>query len=115
MQNNIYEAVLYIPIAILYNMFFHKLSPIIFSHDSFVDRYNKTIILLFIMGTLAIVLNRLMIPNNEIVRTGIGLGGLLLIGSGVFNNWNQMKDSIKLLVIGILFVALVSRSYKNLK
>lgn len=107
------KVALIIPIAVLYNMFFHKLPNIIFKDLPYSEKYNKTISLLLISGITAIVLNRLSIPENNEIRNGIGIGGLMLLFSALTNNWKNMQDMVKLSLIIILFIFITLHSYRT--
>ena len=110
---HIKEFAIILPIAILYNMFFHKLPNIIFQDLQYSEKYNKTISLLLVSGIAAVVLNRLSIPENYRIRAGIGLGGLMLIFSALTNNWKNMQDMVKLSLIIIIFIFITLQSYKK--
>lgn len=105
-------------IGLLYNMFFHRLAELVYSNESFSDKYKKTISILFVFGILGIVVGQIILPrhskyNNSRVANGITVGGALVLASVVINNWNYMGELSKLLAVGFILSAIVYHSYNK--
>jgi hypothetical protein len=112
-------------IAILYNLFVHHLTSSLFKNNDYEDKINKSIILLLISGTLAVVMSKLLFtPNNSknkkqkntyVVSNGLWLGGILLIVTSIFVNWQDLSEDIKLIMIGVTLVSLIYYSKQTLE
>lgn len=102
----------YITIAICYNLVIHQLTTIIYKDLPYDEKYNKGLTFIFIAGILGIVVSRLIIKNNankrdQVISTGLALGGLLLILTSIFVNWNEMTEDIKLYLTAGTFCILI--------
>jgi hypothetical protein len=100
-----------------------------FKNNSYEEKINKSIIFLLVSGILGVVMsNILFLPKKKrkdknekkknkqsIVGNGLWLGGILLIVTSIFVNWQSMSDDIKLIMIGITLVALIYYSKKMLE
>ena len=111
-------------IAILYNLFIHHLTSILFKNDSYEDKINKSIIMLLISGIGGIVSIKTLFSDDSksgssgspgVVENGMWLGGILLILTSIFVNWSDMGDDIKLIMVFISLVALIYYSKKTLE
>lgn len=112
-------AFVYIPIAILYNAFFHKLAISINKNLEWEENRKNSIKFILIIGLISIVFSHLVndghinININKNVVKGIQYGGYILLISSLLNNWYDMGDNIKLLLLGSGIITIVYLSKKN--
>lgn len=111
------NAALYISIALFYNIFVHTFTSILYKDEPFKDKYEKTTVMLLIAGIFALVLARFMSTNdveykNYVVSMGLGIGGLLLILTSIFANWENIEEELKVGISGAFLIVLIVFSYK---
>lgn len=110
-------------IAILYNLFVHHMASIMFKDSTYEDKINKSMIFILIAGIMGVVMAKLLFEDKDkngkvkpsIIGSGLWLGGILLIITAIFVNWQTLSDDLKLLMIGITLVALIYYSKKTLE
>ena len=112
-------------ISILYNLFVHYLASTMFKDSAYEEKINKSIIFILISGIMGVVMSKLLFDsprnkattknNTSVVSNGLWLGGILLIVTSIFVNWQTLSDDIKLLMIGVTLVALIYYSKKTLE
>jgi len=110
------DALIFIPFALLYNMFFHKMTEMLYKNTNHAESFKKSIALLLAIGILSMVIGLLIIPehpkyNDPNIRLGILIGGLLLILSVIGNNWGNMGDMGKLVAIGVIIGCIIGVTY----
>lgn len=96
-------------IALVYNMFFHKLGNVLYNDMEFEKRKENTISVIFIAGIVGMSLGYIMCLDDfeyksATVGTGLKIGGFFLLMSSILNNWTEMDDGLKLIVLGIMMV-----------
>ena len=96
-----YDAITSIFLGILYNMFFHKFADFYYKDLSYDNRYKSTVLMLLIAGILGAVIGKIYIEKNfeKKISNGIILGGFLLVGSALLNNWAHMSEITKIVLI----------------
>ncbi len=107
-------------IAILYNLFVHHLTSIIFKNNVYQDKINRSIILILISGIIGVVMSKLLFKSKKknrksVVSNGLWLGGILLIVTSIFVNWQGLSDDIKLLMVGVTLAGLIYYSKHTLE
>ena len=112
-------------IAILYNLFVHHMASIMFKDNTYEDKINKSVIFILIAGVMGVVMAKLLFEESvdktktkvkqSVIGSGLWLGGILLIITSIFVNWQTLSDDIKLLMIGVTLVALIYYSKKTLE
>lgn len=112
-------------IAILYNFFVHYLTSTMFKNAAYEEKINRSIIFILIAGVIGVVMSKLLFDSpkkkkskekkTSVVSNGLWLGGILLIVTSIFVNWQTLSDDIKLLMIGITLVALIYYSKRTLE
>ena len=104
-------------IAILYNLFVHHTASIMFKDYVYEEKINKSVIFILIAGIMGVVMSNLLFDtkSTSVISSGLWLGGILLIVTSIFVNWQTLSDDIKLLMIGTTLVALIYYSKKTLE
>jgi len=102
----------YIIIAISYNLFIHQISAILYKDLSFEDKFNNSLILLFISGILGIIIAKLILKKEQNykespVSIGFCIGGIILILTTIIVNWENMNDEIKLCISCFTFGTII--------
>jgi len=100
-----------------------------FKESVYEEKINKSIIFILIAGVMGVVMSKLLFDtpikkkkgkkdpkaNKSVVSNGLWLGGILLIVTSIFVNWQTLSDDIKLLMIGVTLIALIYYSKKTLE
>lgn len=110
------DIILQVSIAIVYNLFVHNLASISFKDEQFEEKQHNTTIMLIIFGIFAIVASKLIFEDyfqSQIISTGFFYGGILLIITAIFANWNNITTQFKLIIVGIALGLLIWYSYKK--
>ena len=113
---NIFDKSLYIVIAIFYNLFIHYLTGSLYKNLPYADRHSNSIVFLAVAGISAIVISKIYIEKNDknkIVSKGLTIGGILLLITSLFANWENITNEYKLYLTGITFLLIIWYSYKQ--
>jgi len=107
-------------IAILYNIFVHHMTSIMLKDATYEEKVNKSVVFILIAGIMGVVMSNLLFEDDtkkgaSVISNGLWLGGILLIISAIFVNWQSLSDDIKLVMIGVTFVALIYYSKRSLE
>jgi hypothetical protein len=84
------------------------------------EKVNKSVIFILIAGIMGVVMSNLLFDSNvkkgtSVISNGLWLGGILLIITAIFVNWQSLSDDIKLIMIGVTLVALIYYSKRSLE
>lgn len=109
------DLLIYVSIAIVYNLFVHNLASLMFQDQQFDDKQNNTTIMLLVFGFGGIMAPYLMKKfkkyKNKHVSKGLKWGGLLMILTALFVNWDDFGNELRLACFGLLFAGLVWYCY----
>lgn len=101
-----FNIIIYIIIALLYNFFVHNLASVMYKDLQFDEKQSRTIMLIMIFGCVGIVVGKLYEPRNKFAGNGLILGGIFLLLTVLINYWSSIDDSIKLFgTAGLLILA----------
>lgn len=109
-----------VPLAIIIYMFTEKSIIATTSENKFNDRVQKSFILSFIVGLVYIVLGMTVfdeksnMENKPIQLALYGSGGFMIFNS-IFVNWNNLDESTKMIILGIMIASCTLYSYRNKK
>ena len=111
------DLVFSVPFGIIYVIFIQKFADVIFCDDTYNDRYQKSLMLLFLAGVTAIILAQTIFTynktlQNEIIKHGFIIGGIILILYPIIIYWDKMTNETKLIVIAVIFGGLVWYFYQ---
>lgn len=114
---NLFDKSIYVSIGICYNLFVHNVINLLYKDNSFDEKFEKSTNALFIAGIIGIIISKLVQPPNKafsesILSMGFFVGGVLLILTGVWVNWDNLSDDIKLYFCFIVFGVVLYYSYK---
>jgi len=110
------DTLIFIPFAILYNIFFHRMTEMIYKNAPQKEQFNKSIALLFTIGLISYIVVFLFLPdrpkyNDPNIKLGILIGGTLLIMSAIINNWDNMCETSKLSALGLFIGCMIANTY----
>lgn len=105
-----------VPLGVIYNVFVHKLANISLSGMEYNEKYQKSIIILFVAGIVGIIIAQNIFARksyykNRPIRYGMIFGSVLLITYSLITNWDKMDDNTKLVLMGIIMMGLVWYCY----
>lgn len=106
---NFVDIILIVAIILILNIFVHSLANTLYKDFQYNQKIQNTIILLVILGMVSIVASYYI--NNDIISWGLFYGGILLIISAIFGSWDQMGDTIKLVILAGIFGIIVWYSF----
>lgn len=104
---NTFDKFVYIGIAIGYNLFTHHITNLFYKDLPFEEKFDKSTTFIFVAGIFGIVLSKLLQnPNKKFTESvlcmGFFIGGLMLIITSMWVNWDNLSDDIRLIVaIGV--------------
>lgn len=112
------DNLIYIAIALVYNLFVHNLASISYKDLQYEEKHKNTIIMLVLFGAMAIIISKFIKEKNtkyanEYVSKGLLYGGILLLLTAIYANWEYMTEEIKLLLIVLIFGYLIWYGYKR--
>lgn len=111
------NAIMTVPIGILYNIFITKLSEIMTNSLVYEERIQKHLIFCFIGGLAGYILAMTIFEKDGILENvsakyGIALGSTVLILNAMISNWMILQNDTKLFIIGMLFMFSLTVAYK---
>ncbi len=113
------DALIAIPIGIIYNLFIGKLADVITSDNSLKDKIQNTFIVQIFGGILALIFAFFIFDSkrlyNRVAKWGFILGAMILLGYSLIGNWNIIENNTKLFVIGIALLFTIFYSYNTIK
>lgn len=106
-----------VAIAIIYNIFIHHLTSLLYRNHPFKDKFSNTLTTLFVAGVAGVVIGKVFLEDqekykNSPVSRGLYAGGILLIITSLFVNWENMGEELRLIMMGLVLGALIWFSYK---
>lgn len=108
-------------IALLLNAFIHKLTQTINSHYEYNINKKRSIQMLFVIGLLILIINKLIDDksikidiDNNIIK-GFKYGAILILISAFLNQWSDLNDSIKTVLLGGILFTIIYISNKKFK
>lgn len=115
-----FDGVLYISVALLYNLLIHNLASISYRDLPYNEKLSNSTIMLILFGGIGILVSKLINERNKELRNsfvskGLYLGGILLILTAIFANWDKITEEIKLLSIAGLLGGIIWYGYKRNK
>ena len=102
------DVVLYISVALLYNLLIHNLAVISYRDLPYNEKVINGTIMMILFGGIGILISKIINERNKdlkdsTVSKGLFWGGILLIITAIFANWGQIAEEVKLISIaGIL-------------
>jgi hypothetical protein len=112
------EIILAIPLGILYSIFTHKIVDTVLSDMAYDTRYQKTILLLFIIGIVGIMIASTIFLShpyfeNTAIRYGLLFGSGLLMFYSLITNWHIMHDDTRFIMLAIVLAGLIWYCYSG--
>ena len=100
----IVDIVLYVSIAIMYNFFVHTLASISYKDLQYEEKHQNTVVMLVLFGGIGILISKIIDDKNKkyknsFVSKGLYYGGILLILTSLFANWESIAEESKLFVV----------------
>ena len=110
------DVVLAIPFGIIYYFFIDKIISVYLNDLPYTEKYQKSLIYIFVIGLIGLVLAFILFKNNNWFKNralsyGLIFGSCLLIFYSIITNWNKMDDITKIVVFSILLGLLVCYYY----
>lgn len=105
------DIILYVSIAIMYNLFVHNLASLSYKDLQYEEKHQNTIVMIILFGGIGILVSKIMNDKhkkykNSFVSKGLYYGGILLIATALFANWETIVEEMRLLffagVLGLL-------------
>lgn len=102
------DIILYVSIALMYNLFVHNLASVSYKDLQYEEKHQNTIVMLVLFGGIGILISKIMDDKNKkyknsFVSKGLYYGGILLILTSLFANWESIAEELKLFVVaGVL-------------
>jgi len=113
----IIDTIIYISIAIMYNLFVHNLASISYKDSQYEEKHQNTIIMLILFGGIGILISKMIDnknkKNNSLVSKGLYYGSILLLLTALVANWESIMEEMKLFIIGGVFGCLLWYGYNR--
>jgi len=95
------DVVIYVSIAIIYNLFVHNLASISYKDLQYEEKHQNTIVMLVLFGGIGVLISKIMDDKNKkyknsVVSKGLYYGGILLILTSLVANWDSINEELKL-------------------
>lgn len=105
-----------LPFSVIFALIFIKLSHQLYKEDNARDRLRNSLYFTFFAGLVGIAFAQTIFKNNpklknDLISSGLTLGGLYLIYHTVIANWSKLENDSKILILGIMFGVIVWAIY----
>ena len=105
-------------IALMYNLFVHNLASITYKDLQYEEKNINTIIMIILFGGFGILIAKLLHEkykqyDNPYLTNGLFYGGVLLIITSLFANWDQIAQEMRFILITAIFGVLIWYGYKR--
>lgn len=112
------DITLYVSIAIMYNLFVHSLASVSYKDMQYEEKHQNTVIMLILFGGIGILISKIMDDRNKkfknsFVSKGLYYGGLLLIVTAIFANWQSIAEEMKLFLMAAILGCLIWYGYRR--
>lgn len=112
------DTILYISIGIIYNLFVHNLASLSYKDLQYEEKHQNTIVMIILFGGIGILVSKIMNDKykkykNSFVSKGLYYGGIILIFTALFANWETIAEEMKLLFFAGALALLVWYGYKR--
>lgn len=112
------DTILYISIAIMYNLFVHNLASLSYKDLQYEEKHQNTIVMIILFGGIGILISKIMNDKykkykNSFVSKGLYYGGIILLFTALFANWETIAEEMKLLFFAGALALLVWYGYKR--
>jgi len=106
------DAVIYIPLALIFNLFAHKVTSVLYRDLDYDEKLHRSVVLLFIIGVAAIVISKILLKQKTI-KKGMNIGGILLVITSLYANWENMTEEFKLIIFTMMFGTLLYYAHRK--
>jgi len=105
-------------IALMYNLFVHNLASITYKDLQYEEKNINTIIMIILFGGFGILIAKLLHEkykqyDNPYLTNGLFYGGVLLIFTSLFANWDMIAQEMRFILITTIFGVLIWYGYKR--
>lgn len=112
------DITIYVSIAIMYNLFVHNLASISYKDLQYEEKHQNTVVMLVLFGGIAILVSKIMDDKNKkfknsFVSKGLYYGGILLLITAIFANWESIAEEMKLFVVAAILGWLIWYSHRR--
>lgn len=113
-----FDTALIISIALMYNLLIHNLAAVSYKNEQYEVKLQNTIVMLILFGGLGILVAKILRERNpdleeSFVGKGLYYGGILLILTSIFANWENISEELKLLGIAGILGGLIWYGYNK--
>ena len=113
-----FDTALIISIALMYNLLIHNIASLSYKELQFEEKNLNTTVLIILFGGLGILIAKILKERNpeldeSFVGKGLYYGGMLLIVTSIFANWNNISEELKLLGIASILGGLIWYGYNK--
>jgi hypothetical protein len=111
------DILIAIPLGIILNIFVHQLASVLSNDLQYNDKFQRSLITIFIIGILCLVIGNTFFKTNKkyknrVIHYGLNIGGILMVIYSTFVNWDKMEDSTKLVIFGLFLLGIVWYIYR---
>jgi hypothetical protein len=93
-----YDAIIALPIGIIYNMIIHEFAEILNEKLNYKDKIQKNLLLIFGGGLIGFIIAYFFTQNNAL-KFGMYIGSILLLVHTIFYNWTTMHNDTRIIVM----------------
>lgn len=113
-----FDTALIISIALMYNLTIHSIAAASYKDLPFAEKNTNSSVLLILFGGIGILVAKILKEKNKeledsSVGKGLYYGGILLILTSIFANWENIAEELKLLAVAGILGGLIWYGYKK--
>ena len=113
-----FDTALIISIALMYNALVHFICSASYKDLQYEEKNSNSVVMLILFGGLGILVAKILNEKNKeleesSVSKGLYYGGILLILTSIFANWENIAEELKLLAVAGILGGLIWFGYKK--
>jgi hypothetical protein len=111
------DILISIPFGIILNIFVHQMANTMNNDLQYNDKFQRSLIIIFVSGIISLLIGNTIFKTNKSIKNsvmqyGLTIGGLLMIVYTTISNWDNMDDTTKLIIFGLLLGGIIFYIYK---
>lgn len=117
---SITDIIIYVSIAIVYNLFVHNFASSSYKDCQYEEKHQNTIIMIVLFGAIGIIVAKIMeknLKNNKKktsnIANGLYYGGILLLLTALIANWDSVVEETKMFIAAGILGCLIWYGYQK--
>jgi hypothetical protein len=114
-MGTITNAIMAVPIGVMYNMIIHEFSKIVNHKASYDNKIQKNLLIIFGGGLFGFIAATFLLADsdNKALKFGLYIGSVLLMLHSIVYNWKVMQNDTRIIIMVLTLGTLIWYSYSK--